>query len=52
MLLFDDFRNPIINAGLEIFWSTIEGFGVECLASLLNEEYIFQLKDIFVRVIR
>lgn len=52
MMLFDDFRNPIINVGLEIFWSSIEGVGVECLIGLLNEDYIFLLKDIFIKVIK
>lgn len=41
-----------MNVGIQIFWSAIEGVGVECLTGLLNEEYIYLLKDVFVKVIK
>lgn len=37
MLISRDFRNPTIQIAFEIFWSCIEGVGVECLSALANQ---------------
>lgn len=52
MLLGDDFRSSYIRTGFEIFWSAIEGVGVECLAALNNQIYVTGLQKLLMRVIK
>lgn len=42
----------MVKTGFEIFWSAIEGVGVETLGELASQEYIFMVKDLFIKVIR
>jgi hypothetical protein len=52
MLLGDDFRSSFIRTGFEIFWSAIEGVGVECLAALNSQIYISGLQKLLMKVIK
>ena len=52
MLLGNDFRSGYIRTGFEIFWSAIEGVGVECLVVLNNQAYISGIHKLLMRVIK
>lgn len=52
MLVGGDFRSGFIRTGFEIFWSAIEGVGVECLGALNNQIYITGVQKLLVRVIK
>lgn len=52
MLLNNDFRSSFIRTGFEIFWSAIEGVGVECLIALNNQNYITGLQKLLMKVIK
>jgi hypothetical protein len=52
MLLGNDFRSGYIRTGFEIFWSAIEGVGVECLVALNNQVYISGIHKLLMRVIK
>lgn len=52
MLLGNDFRSGFIRTGFEIFWSAIEGVGVECLVALNNQAYISGIHKLLMRVIK
>lgn len=51
MLIGQDFRSGLTRIGFEIFWSAIEGVGVECLTALSNQDYITGLQRLLVRVV-
>jgi hypothetical protein len=52
MLRCNDFRCELVKTAFEIFWSAIEGVGVETLSEFANQEYIFSIKDMFIKVIK
>lgn len=52
MLRCNDFRCDFVRVGFEIFWSAIEAVGIDALGELANQEYIFCLKDLFIKVIK
>lgn len=52
MLRCNDFRCELVKTAFEIFWSAIEGVGVEMLSEFANQEYIFSIKDMFIKVIK
>jgi hypothetical protein len=52
MLVSNDFRSILIKTGFEIFWSAIEGVGVQSLEVLSTQEYVSSLRYLFVRVIK
>lgn len=52
MLIDDDFRSGLIRTGFEIFWSAIEGIGVDCLIALAGQEYITGFQKLFVKVVK
>jgi hypothetical protein len=51
MLISRDFRNPTIQIAFEIFWSCIEGVGVECMNALANQDYVWAIKNLFEKVV-
>lgn len=52
MVRCNDFRCDLIKTSFEIFWSAIEGVGVETLVELANQDYIYSIKDMFIKVIK
>jgi hypothetical protein len=52
MLRFDDFRSNLVKSAFEIFWSAIEGVGVETLNELTTQDYIYSIRDIFTKIIK
>lgn len=47
IFLCEDFRSDIVKLCLEIIWNAIEGIGVQVVLNLVNQETIFQLKNLF-----
>ena len=47
-----DFRNGLVKSAFEIFWSAIEGVGVEALSGIVTQGYIFAIRDMLTKVIK